>query len=242
MRRHIGRAGVVLALVSLFVIIVGIAFASDPPDSKVNPQSGFIETVDSVQVGSSWEIRHTLTPPQGPQLVTLLSSSTLEDRDPRLAVSPAGDVWVTWWRDAAADQVLVRKRSVATGTWTTEWTVSDSSEASRRPQIAHHASQAWVAFVVPCGGSAAIAVTGGDGPDPWPSRTIVGTTTYAGDLDPTISAESSHLWITWVDSGSTVAWTQYDDATEAWSTVQSESYASDSVPAARERIRTEVFE
>ncbi len=240
MRRHIGRAGVVLALVSL--IIVGIAFASDPPDSKVNPQSGFIETVDSVQVGSSWEIRHTLTPPQGPQLVTLLSSSTLEDRDPRLAVSPAGDVWVTWWRDAAADQVLVRKRSVATGTWTTEWTVSDSSEASRRPQIAHHASQAWVAFVVPCGGSAAIAVTGGDGPDPWPSRTIVGTTTYAGDLDPTISAESSHLWITWVDSGSTVAWTQYDDATEAWSTVQSESYASDSVPAARERIRTEVFE
>jgi hypothetical protein len=242
MRRPIGRAGVALALASLIVLVIGVALAYDPPDSKVNPQSGFIETVDSVQVGSSWEIRHTLTPPQGRQLVTLLSSSALEDRDPRLAVSPAGDVWVVWWRDAAADQVLVRKRAYATGTWATEWQVSDASETSRHPRIAYHGSEAWVAYLVQCDGSAAIAVTGGDGPDPWPSRTIVGTSTYAGDLDPTISAESSHLWITWVDSGSTVAWTQYDDATEAWSTVQSESYASDSVPAARERIRTEVFE
>jgi hypothetical protein len=86
MRRPIGRAGVALALASLIVLVIGVALAYDPPDSKVNPQSGFIETVDSVQVGSSWEIRHTLTPPQGPQLVTLLSSSTLEDRDPRLTV------------------------------------------------------------------------------------------------------------------------------------------------------------
>jgi hypothetical protein len=242
MRRPIGRAGVVLALVSLFVIIVGIAFASDPPDSKVNPQSGFIETVDSVQVGSSWEIRHTLTPPQGPQLVTLLSSSALEDRDPRLAVSPAGDVWVVWWRDAAADQVLVRKRAYATGTWATEWQVSDASETSRHPRIAYHGSEAWVAYLVQCDGSAAIAVTGGDGPDPWPSRTIVGTSTYAGDLDPTISAESSHLWITWVDSSSTVAWSQYDDASETWGAVQSESYAGDSVAAARARIRAAAIE
>ncbi len=242
MRRHIGRAGVAIASSSLIVLVIGVALAFDPPNSKVNPQSGFIETVDSVQVGSSWEIRHTLTPPQGPQLVTLLSNSTLEDQDPRLTVSPAGDVWVVWWRDAATDQVLARKRAHATQMWAAEWAVSDASEASRHPRIAYYGSQAWVAYLVPSGGSTAIAVTGGDAPDPWPSRTIVGTTTYAGDLDPTIAAESSHLWITWVDSSSTVAWTEYDNATESWSAVQTRFYPENAVAATREQIRAAVIE
>jgi hypothetical protein len=242
MRRPIGRAGVALALASLIVLVIGVALASDPPDSKVNPQSGYIETVDSVQIGNSREIRHTITPSQGPQLVTTLTSSTLDDQDPRLAVSTAGDVWVVWWRDASTDQVLVRKRTYSGPTWASEWTISDTSETSRHPRIAYDGSQVRIAYLVLSGGSTAVAVTGGDGPEPWPSRTIVGTTTYAGDLDPTISAESSRLWITWVESGTGVAWCQYDGETDSWSTVQSESYASDSVDAARERIRAAVLE
>jgi hypothetical protein len=72
--------------------------------------------------------------------------------------------------------------------------------------------------------------------DPEPIRSIVGTTSYTGNLDVQLSFESGHLWVTWVDTSSRVAYAQYDYGRRAWSAVAYESFWADSISAARARI------
>jgi hypothetical protein len=166
----------------------------------------------------------------------LLSSNSADDLDPRIAISPNGDSNVTWWRDAAKDVVLYRKRAAATGTWGSERTVGFSTESNSRPRIIY-TDKVWVVYQIQnsksrCVGSQVMD----DGPEPF-SRTIVGTTSYVGDLDVQVHYVAGHFWITWIDTGSRVAYTEYNFGTRVWGGVGFESFAADSPAAARARIR-----
>jgi hypothetical protein len=225
------------------VLMLGPAFAADPPDSKVNPASGKIETVDALVSESDLLVRHIIDHGQGePQEVTYLTNNSVDDLSPKLEINASGDSWVVWWRDAATDQIFYRKRDYSSGNWSSEVALSDSTESSRNPEIVNDGTDAWVAFEFDdIGGTTIVVGIIKDEPDPFGNRTSLGTTTYSGSLDTLIHYKSGNLWVTWIDSADEVGWSQYDYANETWSTVNYESYGDDTVPAARARIRTEVL-
>ncbi len=231
------------AVLCAIVLFTGLARASDPPASLLNPVTGHIEIADTVWSGADNNVRHVVNPGGGqPLQVTTLTTNAADDLAPRIAASPSGSVWVTWYRTVTPAQIVSRKRSAANNTWAAEKLISDAGEDSRAPSIAHDGAGPWWAWLVSANGQTQIAVTGGgDTPDPEPTRSIVGTTSFAGTVDPVILYESAHLWITWVDSASNVGWVTYDYTQHAWSGVGHESYGNDSVTAARARIRTQVL-
>src|SRR5262245_12533772 len=111
--RHIikpgGRAAVAISV--LAGASTGILIASDPPDSKINPQSSYIEVVDSTLSGGDYDIRHGIkVSPDDPPQATWLTSNSTDDIGPRVAIASNGDVFVVWWRDTTTDQVYLRER------------------------------------------------------------------------------------------------------------------------------------
>ena len=226
----------------LFVLSAwGIAIATDPPDSAVSPQTGDVHIADPVTTTSE-DIDYVIDPP-GPQTepgIYTLTDNPLDDRRPRLAFASNGDSWVVWWRDDTTDKVIVRKRTESTESWTGERDVSESDESSRNPRIVHDGTDAWVVFEFDDNSDTSIGVTEiTEGPDPIPSRTVVGTTNYSA-VDARIHEESGYLWVTWVDSSTLVGWSEYDYNLETWGVEETESYATDTVADARDRIRDEV--
>jgi hypothetical protein len=230
--------------VILTIVVSGLPGASvrtpDPPDSAVNPQSGYIETTDSAWDRSRYIVRHVTDPGAGgDRRVASLSSSEADDLSPRLATSAAGDTWVVWWRDGEICQVLARKRSHDSGRWAGETPLSDKAESSRYPEIVHDGSRAWVVFEFDAsGGETGVGVNSViDEPNPIPVRQKLAQTDFAGDLDTSIHFDSGNLWVTWVDSASDVGWCAYDHSSETWEAPGYESYATDTVEEARARIR-----
>jgi hypothetical protein len=241
--RYLARA---LFKISLAVVLGGlaggIAVASDPPDSELNPVSGFIETVDSVWQESSYDVRHTTNQGPGqPTLVFMVDEDESDDLAPRVAIASNGNTWVTWWRDAATDQVLIRKRTYSPRAWSTETLVSDPGESSRNPEVVHDGSEAFVAYEFSASVGTSIAVSRiKEDPEPF-GRSVLATTSFTGDVDVLIHTDSGHLWVTWVDSATYVGWSEYAYGTGSWGSALYESYAADSIAAARDRIRAEVL-
>lgn len=227
--------------------VVGTVLATpvqEPPDSQVNSVSGAVETADSPWSGTNYRIRHVINTGGGHLKITMLTSDSANNLGGRLVINSAsGDSWVAWWRDTTIDQVLVRKRNNATGAWTAERAQSGSSEGSRHPSVAFDGTKAWIGYEADAtgGGTKIEAKVIEDDPAPFLTATVLATTTYTGTIDSLVQAEAGRLWMSWVDSATQVGWCQYNATTAMWSAPTFESYASDSVPEARDRIRATVL-
>lgn len=221
-----------------FAAALTLAFAgsASPPDSEFNPALGVIETVDATTVTSGYEIR--LTTDQGPGQPTksvLLSTSPLDDLDPRIATDATGGAWVAWWRDGQTDEILLRRR-MARGAWSAEFLVSEKGEDSRSPSIAFDGQRGWIAYCIHGPESVSIAVRSGDGAVPWPSRQILHSTYFGGNVEPEIYAKNGKLWVTWIESQNSLGWREYDYATQKWSTTAYESMPDGDHAAALTRV------
>ncbi len=219
------------------------SLASDPPDSELNPMSGFIETTDAVWQTDNYNVRHVINLGNGYKRETfMVTIDSLDEVGSRLAITDDGNSAVTWWRDSEIDKVLMRIRTYSSGEWTPVKLISESTESSRNPEIVFDGTAIWVAYEFDYSNETAVGVQIiNDDPNPLGSRAIVTTTDYAGDLDTMIHEEAGHLWISWVDSGTEVGWSEYDYGTEEWDTESYEWYADDSVEAARERISATII-
>lgn len=238
MREAIHRCSVVAGV----VLASAAAFGVDPPDLEINTASGLIEVVDAAWSGSNYNVRFTQVTTDGePEGSTLLTSNTANDLDPRIDSTMTGDVVVAWWRDLKIDAVIYRKRSQATGVWSAERAVGRTTESGSHPRVVYSSGSPWVAYQIQNSKSRSIGTQIIDD-DPEPFRSIIATTTYTGDLDIQIDAELNHLWVTWIDNASSVGYSEYDSATRLWSAPTFEPYASDSVDAARSRIRARVLD
>lgn len=217
--------------------------ASDPPDSEVNPVTGHIETTDSFSDEGLINVRHTDNP--GGSLrknVILLSAASQDDLDPRVTISDDGDTLVAWWRDGDNDVVLCRKRSYSSGSWSSEWQVSEVDENGRNPEIVNDDSRAWVAYEIDDPNGTSIGVNAiADEPNPIGSLAILRTTSWAGDVGVLIDFDSGHLWVTWVDDDSFIGWSEFDYSSNTWPSPSYEAYEGDKVENARESIRTTVL-
>ena len=233
------RAPSWLCVMTLFAAF-NMTVASDPPDSEKNPVTGAIESVDSIWDGSTWQIRHTTDAGKGsPITTTLLTDDPEADNGPRLAINPAGNCGVAWWREDAPHQVLYMHRQVSETTWSEPQAIGLATEVSREPEIVATEDRFWIAFEIEVsGGGKGIAVNGiMDSPEPIPERQVLTTTSYEGDVDVQVNGDQGVLWTTWIDSASDVGWSEYDDVSATWSTPAYESYANDTPTEARDRIR-----
>lgn len=228
--------------VTATIALASIALAGvDPPDVRINGLSGLIETVDATWSGTDYNVRYTVV--DGSGLVSssqLLSTHSANDLDPRIVISGIGNAYVAWWRDVATDVVLYRKRNLTTGTWSYERPVGLATESNSRPRIVYAGNKAWVAYQVQNTKSRSVAAQIIDD-DPEPMRSIIGTTSYSGNLDVQLQFEAGHLWVTWIDTSSRVAYAQYDYDRRVWNAVAYEWFSTDSVQAARVRIRAIVL-
>ena len=226
-------------LVVFVLFLSGVIFASDPPDTMSNPITGDLETVDSYIDGSNYEVRHTITPSSGPTTSVKLSNTNLDDESPRIFITSTGKTFVVWHEDNG--DALVRSRD-SNGVWSSLETLNDVNETASSPEITgDHTGEVWTVFEE--SPSTQIIVRAiADGPDPidW-LRFEIGSSSYIGDLDSQIHHNALSLWVTWIDSNSDVAWSEYDYISETWSSVSFEDYSADSVQEARDRIETMVL-
>jgi hypothetical protein len=108
--------------------------------------------------------------------------------------------------------------------------------------VVHDGELAWVAYEFEDGSDTGIAVNAIiEDPDPLSPRVLVATTDFDQERDVEIHYEANHLWVSWIDSASEVGWSEYDYQAQDWSTTDYESYASDTVRDARDRIEDEVL-
>ena len=229
------------SMIAAIVLGSAAAFGVDPPDLRINAVSGLIETVDATWSGSNYNVRHTQVTSAGQQTASfLLTANAANDLDPRVAIAPNGDVAVAWWRDLTTDAVVYRKKSFASGAWTVERTAGTASESGSRPRVVYSGDKAWVAYQIQNAKSRCVGAQIIDD-DPEPIRSIVATTSYSGDLDIQLNAESRHLWVTWIDNASNVGYAEFVYEKQLWSLPAQEPLAADSVSAARSRIRGRVL-
>jgi hypothetical protein len=237
MRNAIRRQFVIAAI----FLSSAVAFCVDAPDLRINDVTGLVEVVDAAWSGSNYNVRYTQVMTDGDSKgSTLLTSNVANDVDPRIASAPSGDVVVVWWRDLKVDMVIYRKRILATGVWGPERTVGRTTESGSHPRVVYSGGDPWVAYQIQNSKSRSVGAQIIDD-DPEPFRSIVATTSYSGDLDIQLDAEMNHLWVTWIDNASNVGYSEYDSQSRLWALPTFEPFATDSVTAARSRIRERVL-
>lgn len=214
------------------------ALANDAVDSKINPQNSYIETVKSELGTSSYDVRLELAQGLEEEPTVLdVSTHSNDDRSPRIEIDPSGNAWITWWRDLGTDAVRVRKFSHGSQTFGTDRLVSQSSENARNPEVIFDGVSPWIVYEVHGTQKSVIVCPISDDPEPITTGANVGTTSYSGNLDSRIHVDDGHLWVTWIDSGTYVGWSEYDYDQEVWSEAAYESYSGSTVGSARQTIR-----
>jgi len=230
-----------LAVCAAIGLATVAAFGVDPPDLEINTLTGLVETVDATWSGSNFNVRYSVINGAGSLTSTvILTANSADDLDPRIAINPGGNAYVVWWRDAATDKIVFRKRTLATGAWGAEQAVGLSNESSSRPRIAIASGSPWVAYQIQGPRTRNIGVQIIDD-SPEPFRTILGTTSFGGDLDVQINSVAGHLWVTWVDSAQRVGYAEYAFDKRVWLPTGYESFSSDSLAEARTRIEISVL-
>jgi hypothetical protein len=226
-----------------FAALPQTLIASDPPASRRNPLNNHTEIVDMIRVGEQWEIRHTIDDGTTKPVALKITNDPADDRRPRIAISPAGDSWVCWYRElATGDRVLCRKRDYASGSWSAELLVSEPDESGRLPVVVHDGTRAWVAFEDDAGSGKSIVVNSIiDVPDPIGGCHEVGWTSFAGDREVELHFEAGRVWLTWIHSGTQVKWTRYSTATGEWEQALMLPYLPWLLDEVRESIRSIVL-
>lgn len=217
------------------------ALASDPPDSEVNPLTGAVETLDSTWTGSSWDIRHTLVPVTGPTVTATLASTSADELAPRIAIEPDGRTVAAWWREGSEGDVLIRVRPTSSSSWDPVRGLEAAGEDARRPELLVHGGEVWTVFEIAGSGGASVVVgVIADEPDPLGGRTIVGTGVNSPDPDPQLHAEAGQLWVTWVQDGNSLGWSQLGGS-GTWGSTQFTSMAGVGADGARATVRASIL-
>jgi hypothetical protein len=228
-----------VACFALVLACSSVCLADEPPDSKVNPQTGLIETVYSVTNGSLHGIRLTVDRDALASVTTAVADGTADELGPRIAIASTGDASVVWTEAGETAQVQVRTRS--SSRWGEVRLVSDPDENSRSPEIVQADSFTWVVYQIDGTSTTSVAVSAiGDEPDPVRARTIVTDASSAGDIDARIQAEAGHVWVTWIDDGSQVGWSELD-AEGSWTSPAYQDYSQSDIDSARVGIRQDVL-
>jgi len=229
-----------ILLLGLLWALTGVALGDDA-FTVANPLTGQTEAVwSAVLPGSSAEIFYSVLQGSGWSPSERITSNSLPDQEPHLAISSSGDRKAVWWKDGTVDAVFFAEKPASGGSWSTPSQVSDGQENARSPQVATSFGMALVAYEgVPASGYRKVIVAKEDSPDPW-GRTLVATSSQSTSLSIRIHKESGHIWIDWIDSNNHLGWSEY--VYGYWGAAQYESYnGPNDITPGRARIRSDVL-
>lgn len=130
---------------------------------------------------------------------TLLTSSTVDERDPRVFVEPDGTIHVLWWTAGASDEIYVATRQSGSSTWNQPVLVTTGTETGRRPTVAVFDGILLVAYerssMSP--GMAQDIVVATLQPGGGFTFEVIGATARTEALDVMLHAEQDHVWADW---------------------------------------------
>jgi len=228
-----------LLVAALLILSYRAAPAAEAPDLEANPITQTVESVD-VSTEDDSRVRHTEDPGQaGNPVATLVSSAPAVSC--RIAIDAAGQSWAVW-QDVATSAIRLSVRNPFETVWTLEKPISLPDQICANPRIVSDGLRAWIAYEVHSGTTTTLTVAiVEDGAEPIPCRKEVGTTTYAGNLDPDLKSESGHIWLSWKADATTLSWSQADFATGNFTPPVAEPIGTGTVRDARARIRNLVL-
>lgn len=163
-------------------------------DVAYEPLRGWPVVVCSRTAGSDRDVAFDEWREDGwlPQPV-FLTSSVLDEVDPRLHVDDAGNVYVVWWENSDPQSVLLVRRPAGSEVWDRPLLVTSSG---RRPSITSWNGTVRVAFERDADGGVQELVVATEGALGFSSEVV---TAVAGTepLDARLLASDGHVWLSW---------------------------------------------
>ncbi len=164
-------------------------------DVAYDPQNGWPLVVCSRSAGSDRDIAFDEWRNDGWLSEPLfLTSSTLDELDPRVHVDAAGEVYVVWWENAEPQSVLMIRRPAGSQQWERPQLVTRSG---RRPSVATWNGTVGVAFErdASAGGRELVVATRGV---PGFSFDVVAATLQSEPIDARLHADGGRVWLEWL--------------------------------------------
>jgi len=236
--------------IRLFVPLIRMAnpqgdvFGDRTPDMTVHLGFGVAPAVVySAWDGLDFEIAYTEWNGSAWTSPVLLTSNTVNDRDPKIELDAAGRPVLTWWRDGSPATVWSARR-LPSGAWETESRVSSPVENAHTPSIALLPDgRMRFAYETSAAGKA-IVITRDDRVNPTDPplymTEIVAMTPFTGATQPVIEMRGSTPWVSWIHSDTQVGWSELHQG--SWTAPDFEPYAGpDDLEAARFRIKNRLI-
>jgi len=140
--------------------------------------------------------------------IEFVTSSTVDELDPRIYVDGQDDVYVTWWENDSSSRVMAVKR-INNG-----WGVPIQLGTGRRPSVAMWDGGLVVAYerdnALGSGQEIVFARSSMNTIGEFVPPVVVATTSRTGRLDPVIHASGGVLWIDWKAADDIIAVTRLD--------------------------------
>jgi hypothetical protein len=132
-----------------------------------------------------------------------LTSSLVDELDPRVFVDRDGTAYVVWWEAGLPERVLLSYRLAGSRYWEFP---SEIATGGRRPAVVVHNGQLLVAYERDAadGQEIVLAVPGESGYD----LEVVATTTRSAGLDVVMHSAAGRLWVEWKHSDTELAYSQ----------------------------------
>lgn len=239
------------ASADLMLNVDGTANGDGGPAFAIDPVTGWPTVVWAWFDGNDHEIALSHWDGTAWSAWEMLTDNGEEDLDPAVTYGTDGSCRVTWWK-GDDQQVWYQQRPPSQG-WSSEERVTVVVEEGRWPAVAAAFGHSRVAYQVANADATDIVVAtrqeGG-----W-QRRVVTSTTYEGpagdgDLHVRIHESGGRLWLDWVDGVGSMAYSEYDNATDSWSSPLYEPYTWDGAAgeteywereSARVRVRLKVL-
>lgn len=173
-----------------------------------------------------------------------LTSSTVDERDPRVAIEADGTVHVVWWTVGATEKIYLATRPAASTAWGPAVLVTTGNEEGRRPSVAVDAGGLRVAYErdsTEPGMLQDVVVATQQGGGGFVLE-LVGSTVRTDRLDAMIHTEQSHLWVDWKHEATEFGCAEWLGS--SWSPIAPEPWTDPSwvgVEGVRKTIRNQVL-
>lgn len=180
------------------------------PDVAWDPTTDWPVVVWAYNAGTDHDIAFSQWNGSNWTPVEFLTSSTVDETDPRVFVDSGGSMWVTWWRAGAIDRVYVSTRAAGSSTWGPAAPVTAVDESGRRPSVAMWNGQLYVAYerASSTAGMAQEVVVAHPEQDAGMVTDVVGQTDRTAPLDAVLHVENGLLWVDWKQGAADMGFAQ----------------------------------
>jgi len=147
--------------------------------------------------------------------IKFITSSTVDDLDPRLYVDDHNSLYATWWEDDSSSRIMLAKRSRH------GWDASIEIGRGRRPSVAVWQGDLVVAYERDNALGQEIVFARSSMGGPFVPE-VIAVTTRTTRLDPIVHVRSGRMWIDWKEADNVIAFSAYSNG--EWKTPMAKAW------------------